>query len=948
VSSFLVPSLARPSPRAFSAGRRSNDDNRPDDARTYNYPPKPVKVPPRCGIPFPPPDARGDIQQWLAAIDPFLPSHLRRDGCQGPDRSSTVAPLDLARVLNAAQDANLDIVGHLGLADGRWPAVVWIAKKLVESGRRAIEPAAPAAMTTNIVWPEGVTLQHLTEHPLRLERVRPSRKLNLSLDDVTAAPDSINLESRYAKRALGQLWRSLASMILAAAEQSAGEDDVMPHVLEIIAHLHHVGFMPESVYTYRPSAYQYALQQPPTIHIMSTKILTVLSDAAWRAHEASVKAATAGAKISYFLGHEIPGSRYKFKVSGVAPELWLELVLWTCLHGAWILDGAWILKRLASTQGKHGWGLISWREIVQAEQQTSPASPRSWGPFTVKEDTSASAEDRARIRRTISSEVVTAFVDAIVNEVRVGVGTRGTDPETLVKQINSLKHLLDSHNLSLGSTAWDSVLARLLESGGFVPEKRPELLLRMFELAAGFGAEISTANASTTLKTDLPYYFEPTTLPLTVLHRSMRAFLGNGDIKGAMTTLMMLQQHTDENKQKSMQQFFEMLKTQPLPKKDEPFTSHLPPVDFPAFDTKVPVPLRARLLDLATESKIYDLGRWFLFAQDLDGPLIGRDLYDHRNVAASIVRFGTLSGENDLVLRVVNRVGSWSDKGQQQRLPVEIVLALLCCQIQLRRWDSVRSMQQYVVENRTIRPRPVVLSTFVAELLRTSSDSQDESSKAQDAFTSMLFALEKPILQNMRKELYSLLAIMSTVDNEWQTYCSQFLAFSLRQKVKLSTNDFNHVLRGILDGYSSSKARETVEAWCYKPPITFEAYRAPGGLPLMSRFRVGKGKMHADQPDDILLVQDSGATLTLQGRVHPNRQTIRAILRKAQEEVDQLKEQSEDVAVAEREGVRDTLKWAARMLYYLGFDYEDIVRDMGSLAELAELERDVSDPFLHV
>jgi NDP-sugar pyrophosphorylase family protein len=46
--------------------------------------------------------------------------------------------------------------------------------------------------------------------------------------------------------------------------------------------------------------------------------------------------------------------------------------------------------------------------------------------------------------------------------------------------------------------------------------------------------------------------------------------------------------------------------------------------------------------------------------------------------------------------------------------------------------------------------------------------------------------------------------------------------------------------------------------------------------------------------------------------------------------------------------VRDTLKWAARMLYYLGFDYEDIVRDMGSLAELAELERDVSDPFLHV
>jgi hypothetical protein len=26
------------------------------------------------------------------------------------------------------------------------------------------------------------------------------------------------------------------------------------------------------------------------------------------------------------------------------------------------------------------------------------------------------------------------------------------------------------------------------------------------------------------------------------------------------------------------------------------------------------------------------------------------------------------------------------------------------------------------------------------------------------------------------------------------------------------------------------------------------------------------------------------------------------------------------------------------LLYYLGFDYEDIIRDLGSLAELAELE----------
>jgi hypothetical protein len=103
----------------------------------------------------------------------------------------------------------------------------------------------------------------------------------------------------------------------------------------------------------------------------------------------------------------------------------------------------------------------------------------------------------------------------------------------------------------------------------------------------------------------------------------------------------------------------------------------------------------------------------------------------------------------------------------------------------------------------------------------------------------------------------------------------------------------------------------------------------------MPRHRVTKGEEYDDLPEDIELVQDSGARLILQGRVNPNRQTIWAILRKVQEEVDLW---GEDLTEATRAEARDTLKWAARLLYYLGFDYEDIIRDLGSLAELAQLE----------
>ncbi|KAJ4377769.1 hypothetical protein N0V83_000599 [Neocucurbitaria cava] len=959
VAAFLVPALARPSQRPFSSGNNcskrqppaSQDRiDEPEDVSSSRLPPKATaeRIPAR--IPSPLPDVRGDIQQWLAAIDAFLPVDLQRDPSPTADVSSTVTAIDISRFLTNAQDASHDILSYLGLQEGRWKTVVWIVKKLVEDGRRSIEPSVQPGSSANTIWrgTEHQTLRDLTQNPIRAERGHPLRKLDPSLNGLTSGPNTITLRHVLVKRALGQLWRSLGNMILVATERdSVDEDIIMPHVLEIIAHLHHIGFMPDSVYTYRPHENKYALQQPPTLHMLSSKILTALSDATWKAHEASVVTARKRANASYFLGHEIPGSRYKVEVTEIAPELWLELVLWSCLHGGWTVDGVAILEQLASKRGKDSWALISWREIMQAQQEQMPREMRkpskAWKLFNVVEDDSASPEDRARTRRTISGEIITSFIDGLLNEMRSGVGQRGIDPNNLISSILVLKRFLEKNNLSLGSTAWDSIIARLLESGGFIPEKRPELLLRIFELATGFGTEVSTANASATVDTEVPYFFEPTTIPLNLLHRAMRAFIDIGDIKGSMATLMLLQQHTDHNKQKSVQQFFELLRSAPPSRKDEPFTSRLPPVEFPVFDAHLPVPLLARLLDLATESKLYDLGRWFLFSEDLDGPLIGPELYNHRNIAAAIVRFGTLAGENGLVVDIVKKVGTWNAKHKQQRMPAEILTALLCCQFKLHRWESVRGMQSYVRETKTFRPRPVILSTFAAELLRTSAGPEETKRQAQEAFRRLLFEWEDLILSNMSNELYCILSIVSTVDSEWKRYCSPFLAFSSRQAIKLSTDDFNQVLSGVIDGYGISKGKDIVERWCYVLPAAFEPYRAPGGLPTMPHFRVGKGNEYENRPEDIELVQESGARLILQGRVSPNRQTIWIIIRKVQEEVDKWGQLGEEVPAAAQAEVRDTLKWASRLLHYLGFNHEDMIRDLGcSLAELAELEAPVA------
>jgi hypothetical protein len=953
VPEFLVPAVARRIHRPFSSTRPSREQA--TKHATIEPPQDLVSPRPRSGyvrpalrsrISFPHPNDRGDIKQWLAVIDPFLPSRLRRDPADSPGILCAVTPLDLAVVLNGAQEANHDILSYYGLVEQRWETVVWIAKKLVESGTQPVELPTQLEPFANVTWPETElrTLDELTDSPLKMQRARPPRKLKHSLDKLTSMLDSIDPQHRVVKRAIGQLWRSLGNLILVAAEDDRHADDtIMSHVLEIIAHLHHIGFMPDSVYAHKAPLDDHALQQPPTLHLLSTKILTALSDATWRAHEASVKVATERLNASYFLGHEIPGSRYKIQVTEVAPELWLELILWTCLHGGWLLDGSTILERMSSDSKGHGWGLISWRELMQAKGRDLERFS-DWRLFRQRGDRLKNAEDRALTRRTISSEVVTAFVDGLVNNMRLGVGTRGTNPDDVVNSIKTLKRFLDLNSLSLGSTTWDTIMSRLVESGGIVPEKRPELLLSILDLASAFGTEVSTINASSKsamAESEPPYFFEPTTVPLSLLHRTIRSYIRNGDIAGAMTTMKVLQQHTDSNKQMSLKQFFETLKGATL-RHEEPFTSRLPPIEFPAFENQLPVPLIARLLDLATESKMYELGRWFLFANDLDGPLIPQSMYSNWIMAASIIRFGTMAGENDLVLKIVKQTGTFSSTTQDQRMPYAFLTAMLCSQIKLHRWPSVQGMQDYALESPGYRPKAEILATFGAELLRfppTRSGAQlPEKTKACRAFTQFLFTWEDLMLRRIRNELYCVLALLSTVHDEWQQYCAQFLAFSAIQPIKLSTGDFNQVLGGVLDGYGSLKGRELVDQWCYKPPKTFEPYRAAGGLPRMSQYRMTKGEEYESRPENIEIVQQSGAKLVLQGRVNPNRQTVWAILRKVQQEEEERRRRGEDLDVAKRAEVRDTLKWGAHLLYYLGFDYEDILRDLGSLAELAELE----------
>ena len=129
-----------------------------------------------------------------------------------------------------------------------------------------------------------------------------------------------------------------------------------------------MGIMPMSIYNQRPSPDSTAIQQPPTLRLFSSRILTSLSDAAWRAHEKMVvQEAKAKGGDYAALRPEIPGMAYRIYVAGLRPEVWMELILWSCLHGGWVIDGVKILRMLSSEPSQRQWRSLSWRTLAAAE-----------------------------------------------------------------------------------------------------------------------------------------------------------------------------------------------------------------------------------------------------------------------------------------------------------------------------------------------------------------------------------------------------------------------------------------------------------------------------------------------------------------------------------------------------------------------------------------------------
>ncbi|KAK5169674.1 uncharacterized protein LTR77_005652 [Saxophila tyrrhenica] len=886
---------------------------------------------------FPQIRGRRDPERWASLLEGGLPPHLRDH--TGPRADLTPNIEDVAEILLAAQEpvyADVDLLYYLAVEKERWDAVIWLVKRLVEAfGPEVLRDGRLHHVVGQ--WESESSLDALTEDKIAVEdapgpeaSLIPSAPGQATLDQLTGdKPDNLSRGERLAHNALGQIWRSLGHMVTACADTG-----IKAEILEIIAHLHHMGIMPASIYNQKPSTDSTSIQQPPTLNLLSSRILISLSDAAWRAHERSNnRTARLNSSPDDSSRPAKPGSRYKVNVAGLRPEVWLELILWACLHGGWIKEGAELLDASYTA----GWKPFAWRSMVPEDNGSTPDWDKLEYAFNTRPPSAMDEPDvpiEAPVHRTISSEVINAYIDALASSTRQGVGERGLAASYVIERILTLQKLLRRGRLSLGAGSWDAVLLRLADLHGERIDHGVETFKSLSKLSPRMGAELSLPFGR-----DVPeYVFDGSAAIVGLHHRALRSRMHAGDVRGAFEVFRSLQEFADINKERSVWDFTKDRAPRNQDRAEsETFTSNFPGIAYPAFEMQIPPTILGPFLDLVIDAGAYQFATWMVYSTEIDGPVIPAHLYTDPAVAPALIRFASETDDRSLLSKIVNARKALASY-EHPSLPPDYLRAFFRSQVERKNWAAagkilthVHEMSAYGLDigsiahvtramlqeygiarkdsERTVDQDPKTLNSEEvredkttyrkkkghqdSEARREQTVAQNKQpfqdfSQARDLFTTAI-QITYEQSQDFRDQVATLLIVLSRADNYWAGFCKALMPQQAYYRCYISTRAFNEMLKGIIGAFGAARGRSVIDAFWSGPIQEAQSGDMPAhdedvGEVQMARFEPFLAEEAAIR-NVVTLPTNPQSELVVYGGLQPDLTTIRLVLRSALDEI---------------------------------------------------------------
>ncbi|THC88831.1 hypothetical protein EYZ11_011725 [Aspergillus tanneri] len=691
----------------------------------------------RCPVPG---QEQKNPDVWVLRLEQYLPSSLRhRDpadtdtdpASSTPTTQGTVAQtIELNNLLfHARVSGNLDLLAHLGFRLNNWAAVDHLMDRLLNTVDALDEVSVFRHPFSNDSWGHGsdVSLDQLTDQDVdsfspqpRPRSDSPSVSELTTLDSLTERP----FADDHSKRLMAEVWQSLGSIVLDASEASPNESKVaMSYVFRILARLHHSGAVSDRVYKYIPPAMHQTSFRPPGMHLLSTHIMNVLSDAAWLMHEAEVAARAAAA------GEDSPFLPFKMGIRELGPEVWLEFILWCCVEHGHIQEGAWLVHQIQSRTGDQAWKFQSWGPLLQhpgTVWETNIDLEESWR-HPASEDLTPSRRKRANPapfnglgKRTISLEVAASLLDNLPNLIYLGLGYRGVSTTALLRQVPSLRfaitpsmtgeQLLPTTKEALGFTV------RALESRGFNPEADPQafegLLRATPHVVPPWDADPSCLSEEDMEQLRPSQIYNESWALAGLIEYNIRSYSSKRMCGDAVNAFEWLQEVVDSSKMRRIGEFFSSRSSLPdiqhLPTLDAGSLASLHP--FEASMPQLSTVTLAQLLDLVTVSRAFAFGEWLLFSDDIDGPAVSRSAYGNQALAPSIIRFAAATKNSALCESVVQSLA--------QPLSVNTLRALLNFRIAMGQWGRVVLMLEYLRDYRLKSWGHSNVTTLAAEIIR--------------------------------------------------------------------------------------------------------------------------------------------------------------------------------------------------------------------------------------
>ena len=782
--------------------------------------------------------------QYGARLDALLPPHLRSHDDASEISASAFTPnaTEMARLAHDADKHFNSFLEWVAIDQGRWRAAVWIVKLLVEH----FHPKSPLSNRlahTIQKWNLKGSLNDLVKSPLYLvpqpgeEPAMPHIQASSapSLHELTDdKPESLTRSEIRRHNILGLVWRDIGRLIIVCAtDPGIAGGEVKPDVLEMIALLHHYELMPESIYTYIPAESPDAIQQPPTLHLLSSRIFTALSDATWRAREMSALE-EAKRKGGGAVGLETRGSSYRVRVSGIKPEIWLELILWSCLHGGWIADGTTLLRGIHRSKAERQvqWKPISWRDSLNAIAPSGPKDSLDWDGMKFMFDNRSSATmdgvDIAELRvdKTVSSEIVNAYIDALLTMVSTGVGARGISLNIVTRSVRFLREFLQRANLNLGGGSWDAMMIRLVESGSIDVDRNPYVVQELIGLSPRIGEELLSRRSQV-----IPaYVLDGSAAILGLLHRALYAEIKKSNLEGALRVFKLLQERVDDDRNQSLSDFFSHkypFSTASGPAANGRSISDFSGIDYPSFSTQIPPATLAAFLELVTNNRYFDLGNWMLGIgnTDIDGPLIHSSLYSNPLISAAIVNHATAT-DNTKLLQDITKSGTLpAEEGNEYAptIPRELLQAFFNTQIKLKRWDSAIKILEYMHDTPdfdwSIGNAARVAKAMILAKHQVSAPSDPLgplADRAEDIFSCMLQGkygrtqLEAPNSRSFAR-INTLCVILSSISPHFAARVRAIRPLPKHFNFTLGVTAFNDVLEAVAATQGSEAGRALVD-----------------------------------------------------------------------------------------------------------------------------------------